>query len=72
MLGIRAAELLRTFHQQLPQPRMLFEFRDDRMHRCFKELRAISVTPWAGPKAILDEVEFAALEPDGLRSKVFV
>eukprot|EP00969_Alexandrium_andersonii_P199565 8814750-Alexandrium_andersonii.AAC.1 len=42
------------------------------MHRCFKELRAISASPWAGPKAILDEVEFASLEQDGLRSKVFV
>eukprot|EP00969_Alexandrium_andersonii_P095191 4204536-Alexandrium_andersonii.AAC.1 len=51
---------------------MLFEFHDGPFHRLFKELRANPATPWAGPKAILDEVEFAALEPDGLRSKVFV
>eukprot|EP00969_Alexandrium_andersonii_P032766 1430569-Alexandrium_andersonii.AAC.1 len=42
------------------------------MRRQYKELRAISVIPWAGPKAILDEVEFASLEPDGLLSRVFV
>eukprot|EP00969_Alexandrium_andersonii_P002287 99748-Alexandrium_andersonii.AAC.1 len=42
------------------------------MHSQYKELRAIPVSPWAGPKAILDEVEFASLEPDGLLSTVFV
>eukprot|EP00969_Alexandrium_andersonii_P317477 14025899-Alexandrium_andersonii.AAC.1 len=63
MLGIRAAELLRAYLQQLPPPRMLFEGPDDRMRRQYKELKAISVTPWAGPKAILYEVEFASLEP---------
>eukprot|EP00969_Alexandrium_andersonii_P175240 7749579-Alexandrium_andersonii.AAC.1 len=30
------------------------------------------LSPWSGPKANLDEVEFAALQPDGLLSKVFV
>eukprot|EP00969_Alexandrium_andersonii_P034543 1511740-Alexandrium_andersonii.AAC.1 len=64
MLGVRAAELLRTYIQQLPPPRMLFDGPDDSMHRAYKELRATPVSPWAGPKAVVDEIEFASLEPD--------
>eukprot|EP00969_Alexandrium_andersonii_P001417 62462-Alexandrium_andersonii.AAC.1 len=42
------------------------------MRNVYKELRANPVSPWAGPKTILDEVELAALEPGGMRSKLFV
>eukprot|EP00969_Alexandrium_andersonii_P236043 10421123-Alexandrium_andersonii.AAC.1 len=72
MLGVRAAELLRSYIQQLPPPRVLFEGPKDPMHHAYKELRAIPVSPWAGPKAVVGEVECASLEPDGLPSKVFV
>eukprot|EP00969_Alexandrium_andersonii_P285063 12601644-Alexandrium_andersonii.AAC.1 len=51
---------------------MLFEGGGDPLHRDFRQLRANPVSPWAGPKAFLDEVEFAALEPGGLSSKIFV
>eukprot|EP00969_Alexandrium_andersonii_P290696 12848409-Alexandrium_andersonii.AAC.1 len=42
------------------------------MHCAYKELRTIPVSPWAAPKAMLDEVEMASLEPGGLNSKLFV
>eukprot|EP00969_Alexandrium_andersonii_P156066 6899811-Alexandrium_andersonii.AAC.1 len=51
---------------------MLFEGPFDPMRNLYKELRANPVSPWAGPKAILDEVELAALEPGGLNSVIFV
>eukprot|EP00969_Alexandrium_andersonii_P007337 319770-Alexandrium_andersonii.AAC.1 len=51
---------------------MLFERLGDPLHRDYLDHRARPVSPWAGPKAILDEVEFAALMPGGLSSVIFV
>eukprot|EP00969_Alexandrium_andersonii_P193683 8554987-Alexandrium_andersonii.AAC.1 len=50
LLGIRSAEFLRTFAQQVPPPRMLFELREDDMQEEYKKLRANVVSSWAGPK----------------------
>eukprot|EP00969_Alexandrium_andersonii_P112000 4946785-Alexandrium_andersonii.AAC.1 len=51
---------------------MLFERGGDPLHRDYMQLRAVSVSPWSGPKAILDEVEHAALTPGGLSSVICV
>eukprot|EP00969_Alexandrium_andersonii_P098902 4364129-Alexandrium_andersonii.AAC.1 len=51
---------------------MLFEGGGDPLHRDYTQLWANRVSPWAGPKAFLDEVEMAALDPGGLNSKIVV
>eukprot|EP00969_Alexandrium_andersonii_P198643 8772657-Alexandrium_andersonii.AAC.1 len=63
---------LRTYIHHLPPPRMLFSPLGDPFHRDMHELRSNPVSPWAGPKAILDEVEFAIMEPKGADSVICV
>eukprot|EP00969_Alexandrium_andersonii_P152825 6757672-Alexandrium_andersonii.AAC.1 len=51
---------------------MLFGRGGDPFLRDYKQLRSCTVSPWAGPKASLNEVELAALKPNGLTSIVRV